>query len=158
MSIEGAPRRAILKKIGVTRWSDPWAALFRRTPILRSWINGHGFLERGLPTQLVPNRDVGVQLHGKLWGNTLAYQVGYFNGTEDGGSGDIETTDDGKDVAARLFVQPFDQTQIEPLKKFGLGVAITAGGQKKKNPKSTVEDDDDPPAHPFYFFPFIHRS
>jgi hypothetical protein len=67
------------------------------------------FIERGLPTQLVPNRDVGVQLHGKVWGNTLAYQVGYFNGVEDGGSGDIEVTDDGKDPAARLFVHPFDK-------------------------------------------------
>jgi phosphate-selective porin OprO/OprP len=85
------------------------------------------FVERSLPTQLAPNRDVGVQLHGKLWGNTLAYQVGYFNGVEDGGSGDIETTDDGKDVAARIFAQPFDRTSIEPLKKFGLGVAVTHG-------------------------------
>jgi phosphate-selective porin OprO/OprP len=85
------------------------------------------FIERGLPTQLVPNRDVGVQLHGKLWGNTLAYQVGYFNGVEDGGSGDIEVSDDGKDVAARLFALPFDQTSVEPLKKFGLGLAVTHG-------------------------------
>lgn len=85
------------------------------------------FIERGLPTQLAPNRDVGVQLHGKLWGSTLAYQVGYFNGVEDGGSGDIETTDDGKDIAARVFVQPFDRTEIAPLKKFGVGLAVTHG-------------------------------
>ncbi len=88
------------------------------------------FIERGLPTQLVPNRDVGVQLHGKLWGNTLAYQVGYFNGVEDGGSGDIEVTDDGKDVAARIFAHPFDQTDIAPLKKFGLGLAVTHGSHE----------------------------
>ncbi len=85
------------------------------------------FIERSLPTQLVPNRDVGAQLHGKLWGNLLAYQVGYFNGVEDGGSGDIEVSDDGKDVAARLFVQPFDRTGLDPLKKLGLGVAVTHG-------------------------------
>jgi phosphate-selective porin OprO/OprP len=85
------------------------------------------FIERGLPTQLVPNRDAGVQLHGKLWGNTLAYQVGYFNGVEDGGSGDIEVTDDGKDLAARIFAHPFDKTDIAPLKKFGLGLAATHG-------------------------------
>ena len=85
------------------------------------------FIERGLPTQLVPNRDVGVQLHGKVWGNTLAYQVGYFNGVEDGGSGDIEVSDDGKDLAARLFVHPFDKAEIEPLKKLGLGVSATHG-------------------------------
>ncbi|HWN97372.1 MAG TPA: porin, partial [Methylomirabilota bacterium] len=85
------------------------------------------FIERGLPTQLVPNRDVGIQLHGKLWGNTLGYQLGYFNGTGDGGSGDIETTDDGKDIAARLFAHPFDRTDIGPLKKLGLGIAVTHG-------------------------------
>jgi phosphate-selective porin OprO/OprP len=85
------------------------------------------FIERGFPTQLVPNRDVGVQLHGKLWGNTLGYQVGYFNGVEDSGSGDIEVSDDGKDVAARIFVHPFDQADIEPLKKLGLGVSGTHG-------------------------------
>ena len=85
------------------------------------------FIERGLPTQLVPNRDVGVQLHGKLWGNTLGYQMGYFNGVEDGGSADIETTDDGKDIAARVFVHPFDRTEIAPLKKLGLGIAVTHG-------------------------------
>lgn len=85
------------------------------------------FIERGLPTALVPNRDVGVQLHGKLWGNTLAYQVGVFNGTEDGGSGDIEVGDDGKDIAARIFAQPFSKTEIDPLKNFGLGIAVTHG-------------------------------
>ncbi|HMJ89650.1 MAG TPA: porin, partial [Candidatus Acidoferrum sp.] len=85
------------------------------------------FIERGLPTQLVPNRDVGIQVHGKFWGNTLGYQLGYFNGVEDGGSGDIETTDDGKDIAARVFTHPFDQTDIEPLKKLGLGIAVTHG-------------------------------
>jgi hypothetical protein len=62
-----------------------------------------------------------------VWGNTLAYQVGYFNGVEDGGSGDIEVTDDGKDPAARLFVHPFDKAEIEPLKKLGLGVSATHG-------------------------------
>jgi len=85
------------------------------------------FIERGFPTQLVPNRDVGVQLHGQLWGKTLSYAVGYFNGVEDGGSGDIETTDDGKDFAARIFAQPFHRTDIQPLKNLGLGVAVTHG-------------------------------
>ena len=85
------------------------------------------FIERGLPTQLVPNRDAGVQLHGKIWGNTLACQIGYFNGVEDGGSGDLETTDDGKDVAARIFLQPFFKTGLKPLQNLGLGVAVTHG-------------------------------
>lgn len=88
------------------------------------------FIERGLPTYLVPNRDVGVQLHGRILGNTIAYQLGYFNGVEDGGSGDIEVSDDGKDAAARLFVQPFDQMSLESLKKFGIGIAATHGSHE----------------------------
>jgi tRNA A-37 threonylcarbamoyl transferase component Bud32 len=48
--VDGEPRPAILKKIAATRWSDSWAALVRPTPVLRSWINGQGFVERNLPT------------------------------------------------------------------------------------------------------------
>jgi phosphate-selective porin OprO/OprP len=36
-------------------------------------------------------------------------------------------SDDGKDVSARLFVQPFDRTSIDRLKRFGIGVAVTHG-------------------------------
>lgn len=85
------------------------------------------FIERGLPTQLVPNRDVGVQLHGQLLGRTISYQVGVFNGIEDGGSGDVETTDDEKDVAARIFAHPFKKTGLEPLQNLGVGIALTHG-------------------------------
>lgn len=46
----GRPRAAILKRFRVTAWSDPWAALFRPTGALRSWVNGHGLWERLLPT------------------------------------------------------------------------------------------------------------
>ena len=85
------------------------------------------FVERGFPTLLAPNRDTGVQLHGDIWGKTLNYSVGYFNGVPDGGSSDIETTDDYKDLAARVFSQPFFKSDIEPLKNLGLGVAVTHG-------------------------------
>ena len=46
------------------------------------------FIERGLPTNLVPNRDLGVQLSGDFAGGAFAYQVGYFNGVTDGQSSD----------------------------------------------------------------------
>jgi hypothetical protein len=48
--VNGVPRTAIYKRFRVTTWSDPWAALFRRTPALRSWVYGHGLRERCLPT------------------------------------------------------------------------------------------------------------
>ena len=47
---QGAPLRVIYKRFRVTTWSDPWVALVRPTPALRSWVLGQGFLERSLPT------------------------------------------------------------------------------------------------------------
>src|SRR5262249_62098556 len=44
------PRRVVWKRFSVTSRSDPWAALFRRTPALRSYVMGHGLRLRGLPT------------------------------------------------------------------------------------------------------------
>jgi tRNA A-37 threonylcarbamoyl transferase component Bud32 len=46
----GTVRRVVYKRFRVTAWSDPWLALVRRAPALRSWINGHGLRERCLPT------------------------------------------------------------------------------------------------------------
>jgi len=85
------------------------------------------FIERSYPSQIVPNRDVGIQLHGNLWQNAVTYQLGVFNGVTDGNSGDIETTDDDKDFAGRIFAQPFYNLSIEPLRRLGIGIAGTYG-------------------------------
>ena len=84
------------------------------------------FVERGLPTLLVPNRDMGVQLYGDLWGGTLSYAAGVFNGVIDGGSSD---TDDnkGKDFAGRIFTHPFKLTRYPLLQNLGLGLSGTVG-------------------------------
>ena len=86
------------------------------------------FIERALPTNLVPNRDVGVQLHGDLFEGGLSYAVGIFNGVPDGGSADIDNHDD-KDAAARLFMTPFVKSESRVLEGFGLGVAGSYGKQ-----------------------------
>jgi phosphate-selective porin OprO/OprP len=85
------------------------------------------FVERGYPTALVPNRDVGVMLQGDLAGQRLTYQIGGFNGVSDGGSTDFQSLDDGKNVAARFFVQPFLGSGVDPLAGLGLGVSGTYG-------------------------------
>lgn len=83
------------------------------------------FVERGLPTGLVPNRDLGLQVQGDLSGGLLSYAVGVFNGVVDGGSGDSDV-DDSKDLAARIFAQPFKQgTSL--LQGLSLGVAGSWG-------------------------------
>ncbi len=50
LPVGGATCRVIYKRFAVTRWTDPWAALFRPAPALRSYIMGHGLRLRGLPT------------------------------------------------------------------------------------------------------------
>lgn len=42
------------------------------------------FNERGLPTGLVPNRDIGFQLWGDVAGGKVSYAAGVFNGVGDG--------------------------------------------------------------------------
>jgi len=41
------------------------------------------FNERALPTSLVPNRDIGFELHGDLFGGVVSYAAGIFNGVGD---------------------------------------------------------------------------
>lgn len=81
--------------------------------------------EFGYPTSLVPNRDVGIALHGKVV-DGLDYYVGLFDGTTDGGSTSSDTDDD-KSVAARLFATPFAGSDNAALKGFGFGIAGTYG-------------------------------
>ncbi|AMV70531.1 porin [Desulfuromonas carbonis] len=87
------------------------------------------FVERALPTSLVPNRDVGLQIGGELAKGTLSYALGLFNGGVDGGSTDSDSNDD-KDLAARLFAHPFKTSGIAPLQGLGIGVAGSYGNQE----------------------------
>jgi tRNA A-37 threonylcarbamoyl transferase component Bud32 len=50
MPVRGELRRVIYKRFRVTSWTDPWTALVRQPPALRSWVRGHGLRERCLPT------------------------------------------------------------------------------------------------------------
>lgn len=85
------------------------------------------FVERAYPTALVPNRDVGAMLHGELAAGVVAYAAGVFNGAPDGGSVDLDTND-GKDLAARVFLSPFKRGESS-LKGLGFGISGTTGKQ-----------------------------
>ena len=87
------------------------------------------FVERALPNNLVPNRDVGAQLFGDLFGESVSYAAGIFNGVADAGSGDLDDFSE-KDFAGRLFALPFKATEIEALEGLGLGVAGTIGNRE----------------------------
>lgn len=85
------------------------------------------FIERSINTSFAPNRDVGVQMYGDVSGGVIQYQAGLFNGVPDLGFGDGDG-DDQKDIAARLFFEPFARSSIGALKEFGFGIAGTRGG------------------------------
>ncbi|NLG74897.1 MAG: porin [Xanthomonadaceae bacterium] len=86
------------------------------------------FIERGFPTSLLPNRDLGVQLSGNLAGGAASYSIGYFNGVSDGGSsdasGDVQNDTSG-DWAARIFFTPFQSSNRYALRGLGFGIAGT---------------------------------
>jgi phosphate-selective porin OprO/OprP len=71
------------------------------------------FVERAFPTALVPNRDVGVMVFGDLAGGVVSYAGAIVDGAPDGGSVDGDTND-GKDLAGRLFLSPFKARQLRP--------------------------------------------
>ncbi|ROH85977.1 porin [Stagnimonas aquatica] len=82
-------------------------------------------IERGFPTELVPNRDLGVALFGELAQGTVSYTVGVFNGTADGR--DVAAADDGlKEYEGRLFVEPF-KNDYGFFKGLGFGIAGSTG-------------------------------
>jgi phosphate-selective porin OprO/OprP len=85
--------------------------------------------ERGLPTALAPNRDIGFMLHGLIGPGVLGYEAGIFNGVVDGGSGDADINH-AKDFAGRLFVQPWRGDPYSFLYSFGVGFAATTGNQR----------------------------
>jgi phosphate-selective porin OprO/OprP len=94
------------------------------------------FIELGLPSDIVPNRDLGLQVSGSYGFSTgtLLYQIGWFNGVSDGVSTDANATpdvdnNDKKDWVARLFAQPFVKTDWAALRGLGAGAAVSYANQ-----------------------------
>lgn len=91
------------------------------------------FSERALPTALVPNRDLGFQLHGELLGGGLTYAAGIFNGVGDSRSTGNADFEDNKEFAGRVFLQPFKKSSVTALKGFGFGVGGSWGDLQRTN-------------------------
>ena len=92
------------------------------------------FVERGLPTFLVPTRDLGVQVWSELGEGMFSYAIGAFNGARDSGNADVGDidTNDAKDIAARFFAQPFLETTFEPLRQLGFGMGFSWGNENNQ--------------------------
>lgn len=85
------------------------------------------FAENSLVSNLVPNRDIGIQIHGSAWEDLAQYAFGVFNGVRDGGNANNIDFDDEKEIAGRLFIHPFKKTDINELKGFGIGLGGSYG-------------------------------
>lgn len=93
----------------------------QKTPIgLERWQSEQDIplIERGLATNLVPFRDIGVMAYGNVLGGKLEYNLGVSNGAVDLGDNNGAVSDN-KDINARVFMRP--------LEGLGVGVAGTYG-------------------------------
>jgi len=88
------------------------------------------FNERSLATNLVPNRDLGVQVSGDVLGNTLNYTVGIFGGVPDAATSGNADFDNEKDFVGLVILSPFKNEAESPLQGLGFGVSGSAGREK----------------------------
>ncbi len=86
-----------------------------------SWLD---FNERSLVTDLVPNRDIGFELHGYLFSGRASYAAGIFNGVPDyvTPTAPAQGVDDDKAFEGRLFFQPFKTSDEAFLQGLGFGL------------------------------------
>ena len=81
------------------------------------------FVERSVVNRLVPARDIGLMIHGRLFEKILEYEAALYNGQ---GRAVLDGNDE-KDAALRLRVTPFVSSENAVLKNLRVGVAGTIG-------------------------------
>ncbi len=83
-------------------------------------------VERALPSELAPNRDIGVQLQGDLAEGKFSYALGVFNGTVDGRDAVTNNPDNEFEYAGRVFLEPF-RNDANALSGLGFGIGASIG-------------------------------
>ncbi len=87
------------------------------------------FTERSLLTNLIPDRDLGIMLHGDVLTKRLTYMGGLFRGVPDGGNSET-SSNHGADGEFRVFTYPFRDTPTSLLGGLGLGIGGSAGNEE----------------------------
>lgn len=94
------------------------------------------FNERTLVTDLVPNRDLGLDLHGDVNSGMMSYALGVFNGGTDYNSTTVNTPfQSDMAVEGRVFFQPWKKSNVYGLRGLGFGVA---GSYMNNHPATNV--------------------
>ncbi len=88
------------------------------------------FIQRGLTTNLIPNRDLGTMLHGDLLDHQLTYQLAILNGVTNNTASVDSDSNDAKDFVGRFFALPFKDSGIVPLQGLGAGFAGSYGDER----------------------------
>ena len=90
------------------------------------------FSERSEIQNIVPNRDTGFSLHGRLLDGRVFYDAALMNGVPDNTAADTTDLDnnDGKDFVGRIFATPFELSETRWLKGLGFGFAGSYGDER----------------------------
>lgn len=88
------------------------------------------FSERGLTTNLSPNRDIGAELHSDLFDNRFTYQLALMNGVPNNTASVDSDRNDGKDFVGRVFATPFTKSNYLWARGLGFGIAGTYGDER----------------------------
>ncbi len=86
-------------------------------------------VERALPSELAPNRDIGVQLQGDVAEGRFGYAIGVFNGTVDGRDAVTTNPDNEFEYAGRVFFEPF-KNDANALSGLGFGIGASVGDKR----------------------------
>lgn len=103
-----------------------------KAPLGLEWLQSDedlSFNERSLVTDLVPFRDLGVELHGNLFGGQANYAAGVFNSVADGANGANSDFDNEQEFIGRIFLQPLKKSNVAALQGLGFGVGGSYGRQ-----------------------------
>ena len=100
------------------------------------------FVERAFPSDLVPNRDAGVELFGDVFNGALSYAAAFTNGTGDNNTNTSQAApvtsgtdnNDGKEGTGRLVVKPFKNTEWSVLQGLSVGIGASYAKQSSINP------------------------
>jgi phosphate-selective porin OprO/OprP len=84
------------------------------------------FAERSLASDLVPLRDLGIQVQGSLLHNGFRYEFGFFSGTGDGTNAKFQWKGSHEEVG-RVVVKPFAGYSAAALKQLEMGMAASDG-------------------------------
>lgn len=80
------------------------------------------YVEKSLASDLVPMRNLGLQISGTLDAGTVSWAAGFFNQDGDYRVAGNTPFSNGLEFAGRLFLEPFRATDLKPLKGLGFGV------------------------------------